>query len=141
MAIQGKRWLYFLTDKTGQSYNLDRGVVVRSGVPEPLENTPDGWQDKTVNFSRNTKYFGLWRSFSIPLKFVTEGKKILRYIFYTFGIEAICNLVILKLDPATWKHKDFYIGEVDFSKFTDESDYSTVNIMEGGLVKLLKAKE
>jgi hypothetical protein len=132
-------WQYFLLNKEGKSFNYDTDIVVNDN-PVPLENTPDGWQDKLVNFGRNTKYFGLFRSFTIPLKFVTEGKKVLRHLLYNTGIETVCSLAIKKLNNA-WTYDPYFKGEIDFSKFSDEHDYATANVMEGGLAKLLKAKE
>jgi hypothetical protein len=132
-------WQYFILDETGKSYNFDTDIEVNN-TPIPIKNTPDGWQDKLVNFGRNTKYLGIFRSFTIPLKFVTEGKKVLRSLCYNSGIEKVASLFITKLNNA-WTYDPYFTGEIDFSKFEDDFDFCTVNIMEGGLAKQLKAKE
>jgi hypothetical protein len=132
-------WQYFILSEDGKSYNFDTDIEVND-TPIPIKNTPDGWQDKLVNFGRNTKYFGIFRSFTIPLKFVTEGKKVLRSLCYNSGIEKVASLFITKLNNA-WTYDPYFTGEIDFSKFEDDFDFCTVNIMEGGLAKQLTAKE
>lgn len=133
------KWLYYLLRSDGKSYNYTNTLVVNN-TAKPIENTPDGWQDKLVNFGRNSKYFGIFRSFTIPLKFVTEGKKVLRHLVLNSGIEEVCNLSIHKLNNA-WLYDPYYEGELDFSKFKNEDDYATCNVMEAGISKLLKANE
>lgn len=136
---QPPQWEYYLLNDDGLSYNYDTSIETNDPA-EKIENAPDGWQDKLVNFGRNVKWWGVFRTFTIPLRFVTEGKKVLRHIFYNLGIETVCSLLIKKLNNA-WVYENYYTGEIDFSGFTDENDYCTANVMEGGLPKLLIANE
>ncbi len=136
-----KRYLYFLTDSTGMSYYVENGVVKRSGALRPLEYNPDGWNKKVVNYVRNATYQGIFRSFSVPLRFVKDGAHILRQRLYTQGMEDVVFLIILQLDPVTGKHKSYFKGEIDFSKKSNKRNYFQVNIIEAGLMKGLKAYE
>ena len=139
--MERKPYLYFLTDKDGKSYTVNNGVVSSTSLPKPLDHAPDGWKDKVVNYARSESYFGMLRSFSIPLRFVKDGAKILRARLYQCGPEDEVNLIILRLNTNTGKHESFYKGQIDFSTYEDQTDFFEVNIIEGGLSKLLKANE
>ena len=139
-----KNFLYFITDKAGNSYRINGGTVDTSSTPTPLPVTPDGWQEKSIKFGRSAKYHGLFRTFTTPLKFVKEGAKILRDRLYRFGTEAELYLLILRLDKSFgggWVHSLFYKGEIDLTKAQSAEVDFTANIMEGDLSKLFKANE
>lgn len=145
--MQGKDFLYFLVDELGRSFYVQDGLVQRSAVPKPLEHTPDGWLDISIDNVRNNKYFALDRSFTVPLDFVRDGAYILKDAYYKQGIEAKVWLVISKqklfYDGAEYGYyyDGYYRGEIDFSTFTDTGSKVTCNIMEGGAVKYVKANE
>lgn len=135
-----KPFLYFLTDKDGNSYRVNNGVVGKTATPTPLTNTPDGWQEKSIKYGRSNKYFALFRTFTTPLKFVADSAKILRDQFYKLGSEAEMFLIITRLNNE-WIHKQFYKGELDFTQCEDSEFQVTANVMEGELSKLFKAGE
>lgn len=142
--MQPRDFLYCLTDELGRSYTVNNGVVEPSSTPVPLLVTPDGWQDKSIKYARNLKSSALWRTFTTPLKFVKQGALIVRHFLYTKGTEAKIDLLIHRLDKryaGGWVHRFFYKGELDLSQAEDSDTDITVNIMEGGLSKLLKANE
>ncbi|UXO94057.1 hypothetical protein Pan5_15 [Pseudanabaena phage Pan5] len=139
-----KDWLYFLQDKDGRSYRVNNGNVEPTGTPTFLQEGPDGWQEKSIRWGRSTKYFGMVRSYTTPLKFVKSGARIIRDILFRTGFEARLFLVIHKLDKSFnggLIHKLFYKGEIDLAKTISSPDTVTVNIMEGGLDALIKANE
>lgn len=139
-----KDFLYYIVDTAGRSYYVAAdGFVLVSSIPVDLENTPDGWQDKSIQYGRSTRFPGMIRSFTVPLRFVEDGAKILRYLYLTYGIQAVGNLVILKKDTLgnTGIHKDYYTGSLDFSQFTYQDRIAECNVMEGGLSELIKANE
>jgi hypothetical protein len=136
-----RKFLYFLTDKDGLSYYVENGVVKKSGTPTPLSVHPDGWNNKVVNFARNATYQGIFRSYSVPLRFVKDGAHILRQRLYTQGMEDVVFLIVLKLNSTTGKHESFFKGEIDFSKYSDKNNFFQTTILEGGFIKYLKAYE
>lgn len=142
---QPKDFLYSLTDKDGRSYRVNNGIVDVVNTPAPLPVTPDGWQEKSIQYSRNVRSSGMWRTFTTPLKYVKQGAHILRHIMYTLGTEFPLYQVIHRLDKSFgggWIHKFFYKGELDLSQFDDTQDtHVTCNIMEGDLIKQIKANE
>lgn len=143
-----KKWLYFLLDDQGRSYRIDNnGVVSKTGQPSPLPNSPDGWQDISLGWERNMNRFGIVRSFSLPLGFVGKSNAILRNICLTGTVETKVYLLIKKLSieiqggQYRFIYRYFYKGELDLSTVELGDEKSTVQIMEGGLSKLLAANE
>lgn len=112
-----------------------------NGVDTELMYSPSGWDEKMISFARSTKYYGLIRSFSVPLQFVKDGADYLRQMLYTKGFEIRVELVIKILNRLNLEYNDWYIGEIDFSQFQDKEDFFEVNIMEGGISKQYKANE
>lgn len=145
--MQGQDHLYFLLDEMNRSLYVENGIVQRSATPRPLQFTPDGWRKIKVENQRNQKYFALDRMYTVPLEFVEDGAHILRYMKYTYGSEVKVYLGILKqklfYDGAQfgYYHDKFIKGEIDFSNYVRSGPKVTVNIMEGGLAKLIKNRE
>lgn len=112
-----------------------------------VQFTPDGWLDIAVQNQRNAKYFALDRVFSTPLDFVEDGALIMKWHYYTFGIRAKLFLIIAKREiyvDATeydFYYTNLYTGEVDFSQFSHNGPKVNANLMEGGIVKHVKANE
>lgn len=136
-----KEFTYSLTNKTGLFYYVDNDIVKTTPTPTPLQYSPDGWKDQLVNYARNETYYGIFRSYTIPLQFVFDGAQILRSRLYVYGMEDVVNLVINRLNYDTGQYDLFYTGEIDFSKFEDSIDVFKVNVIEGGLSKYVKAYE
>jgi len=136
-----RKFLYFLTNSAGQSYYVDNSIVKLSASPVPLPKSPIGWADQLIKYTRNDTYTGLFPSFTLPLRFVKEGAKILRQRFWTYGEEDVIFLIILKLDSLTGKHKTYYKGEIDLSKQNDTINFFEVSVTPSGFYKMLKAYE
>lgn len=105
-------------------YTLD----IRGVDQVVLFNSPDGWLQTNIKYTRSKVYGGLLRSFTLPLKFVYFGAKLLRREFYTYGLLARVNLLIEKLNYKDWTYSQLYLGKIDFSQFLDDQVESvTVN--------------
>jgi hypothetical protein len=101
---------------------------------------PDGWDDAGVKWVRNEKYFGLFRSFSIPLRFVKDGAEFIRRAFYTYGVNADVTILIERCDN-DWDYVTFYTGKLDFTQIKDEKVFVEINCIDGGLSALVKTNE
>lgn len=146
---------YFILDAQGRPYvgNVRTGQVTvgdkdtlldSTGAPAWLKRSPDGWRDVLVKYARNTRYLGLFRDFTVPMKMYSDAALICRHLFWTQGTEAYAKLVVVKNDRSVWPDlwKTWYVGELDFSKFKQgEIGEVIINAMEGGLSKVFKAKE
>ena len=123
-------------------------IITINGVPITLQHAPDGWDDALIQTERSMTYYGMFRSFSIPLKFVKDGAKILRQAFYYFNgeieqassYEAKVTILINKLNKISLVYEQLFTGEFDFSTFKDTLDYVEINIIDGGLTSIIKAK-
>lgn len=134
-------------DENNNSYYQYGDTVLLSASLKPLEFTPDGWKKIQIQNQRNGTYFAVDRSFTVPLEYVKDGGQILKHIYYNFGVEAKVYMVVCEqrlFFDAT--HYGFYYtllyrGEIDLANFKHDGVKVTVNIMEGGIVKYIKAYE
>lgn len=139
-----QQFLPFLTDDIGRSLDVENKVVVTRSLPDPLENSPDGWENNTIQFARNNEFRGVIKSYTTSLKFYLDGATILRNAFYRFGMETVLFFIWLKLDQSFgggMTYKSWYKGEPDLGTFKDEYDGVSVNITEGGFFKDLQANK
>jgi hypothetical protein len=145
MSIPNKIFLHYITETaSGKCFYINAaGNVDKSNdLKYFLDQSPEGWFDSQVAFGRNAKYFGLNRTFTIPLKFNGDGASIVRYHLYKGkGIEAPLTYIVLKWNPDNDTFELYYKGELDLTKAVDSAEGISVNIMEGGIVKLLKSYE
>lgn len=141
-----RRFTYFLVTEDHRFYytNPDNSVSFAT-TPTPLKYTPDGWLDIEIQRQRNLDFFAMERTFTTPLDFVKDGGTIIKYHFYKYGTEAKLYLAIgderLYIDDTTYGlyYSLLYKGEIDFSQFVHSGPKVTLNIMEGGAAKLVKA--
>lgn len=138
-----KDFLYFFVDAQGRSYyEKPDGSIGVTNIKTPVSDTPEGWQDSAIQYGRSFRFPGMIRSFTVPLKGYLDSSKILKYLMYAIGgIEVICNLIVEKLNRDTGEHDGYYLGEMDFSQFSDEDNGAVINVMQGGLSKLIKSNE
>lgn len=141
MAITYKIWRFFLVDDAGKSYFVDPLGNVQGPqlTPVPLQHAPDGWEDETINYDRNSKYFGTDRTYTGTYKFVKDAAIIIRYLLYTQrGVQAKLFFIASK-----WTGPNFelyYKGECDLSEAADDPLTGiTVPLIEGGPIKYIKA--
>jgi hypothetical protein len=145
--MQGKDFIYFLFDENNNSYYAYGDTVLSSASLKPLEFTPNGWTKIQLQNQRNPTYFAIDRSFSVPLEYLKDGAQILKHVYYNFGIEAKVYMAICEqrlFFDAThygYYYALLYRGEIDLANFKHDGTKVTVNIMEGGMVKLIKAYE
>jgi hypothetical protein len=139
-----KQFLPFLTDDQGRSLSVENEVVVTSSIPDPLNNSPEGWENNTLQWARNKEFYGIIKSYTTSLKFYLQGAKILRNAFYKLGMETVLFFIWLKQNVtfgAGMKYEGWYKGEPDFSTFKDEWDGVEISITEGGFFKDLQANK
>lgn len=143
MGRPARTFLHFLTDYSGNCYVLDTNGNVIKVANTWINHSPKEWKDQQISWGRNSIYYGLNRTFTTAYSFVEDGATILRSLLYTGrGIEEPVWLLVLKWNADTDIYETYYKTEVDLSQFDDSSatDFK-VNLLEGGLVKLLKSYE
>lgn len=131
----------WLSDLVGVQPKRFRYTLVTPDNSYVLPNAPIGWEENIIRWQRSETYFGMIRTFSVPLEFVLDGAWILRTGFYTLGLRNVTTLKIEQLIPSTWGYELLFQGEIDFSTFSDELTTVTVTVMEGGITANIKAYE
>jgi hypothetical protein len=106
-----------------------------------LPNAPSGWEEGLLKWTKSEKYFGMLRSYSVPMLFHLDGAFLLRREFYTKGIGAKAVIKIDQLSRSTWNYALLYEGDIDFSTFKDRYKEVEVSIMESGISEMVKAYE
>lgn len=106
-----------------------------------LPQAPIGWEESLIKWGRSDIYYGMIRTFTVPLQFVEDGAWILRTQFYTYGQRALTQIRIEELNPANWGYEIQYIGDIDYSTYNDGLNTVDCTIMEGGLSASIKAYE
>lgn len=102
-------------------------LILESGEFDLL-NAPEGWEETFLKNQRSTDYWGLIRSFTMPMKFVLDGAYLLRKEFYEKGIPAKAQIRVEILENRTWAYRLVYEGEIDFTEFEDSSDGNSVTV-------------
>jgi hypothetical protein len=137
-----KELLYFIMDDSDNTYDIDpNGKLITTPSPRPLENTPDGWQEAAIQYGRNTTYFGIVRSFTVPLGFVKKGARIVRKLYYSKGVQAIARLLIAKYDKFKLIYTRVYKSALNFSTFNDSETTATIQTTDDDLTMYIKANE
>lgn len=143
--VKNFQWYLFYEDggTTYYHYVDSNGAIQTTMTKTPLRFAPKGWRDQALVWERGFVYHGIFQTYSVPLKFVKDGAKILRYLYITFGTEPNCKLLIEKYNDslAIQAYETYYLGELDFSRYSSEKDFVNVEVMEGGFLSKLKAKE
>ena len=150
--MERPEYIYFLINKNGLPfYQSDTGQVLigDSDLKKPngqlanLRFSPQGWKDTLVKFFRNNKYFGMFRDMTVPMTFPKDGGVILKDQMWKYGVEALVYLVIKKLNRTTlgYLYEDWYLSELNFSKYKEQLTSVVIEATEGGASKYLKAFE
>lgn len=134
----------YIRDDGGVYYYVDASNVVQTDFEKhPLAHMPDGWMDGDVTWIRNTKYFGLDRTFTSQYKFVKDAAIILRYFQYNSGFEAKLFYIIEKWNGANGLNEEYYRGEIDLSQMSPDNPNEglTCNLLDFSPLKYIKANE
>lgn len=149
MSVTAQYWKFFLTETStdlcyyvDQFGNLQKGNIT-SGTDFALPQHPQGWEDIEILYARNPTYWGVNRSFSIPLKFVGVGARIIRRLFTLGrGTEQPITMIVCKFDERVGCFMPYYKAIVDLNQNINEvTNGVSVNLIEGGILQLLKGYE
>ena len=131
--------MYLMKDASTYYYVDATGLVQETATATPLDYTPDGWMDTELTWVRNMDYKGVFRSLKTEYKFVKDGAKILRKIFYEQGVEGICQLRIDIRKNSDWTYEEFHKADLNFKTAQDLDDYFNISLDDNSVFAKLKA--
>lgn len=134
-----KLFRFYIMKNASTYYGVDAtGAVVEQSQPYAIAS-PQGWIDTVISWKRNPNFLGIGRIMSTPYEFVRDGAKILRHVYYTYGIEGPARLIVQIRGNADWAYSAFFDGDIDMSTYKDKEHFGVVNIAESGINSLLEA--
>lgn len=116
-------------------------ILYYNSVTTELIHTPVGWNEFSVNCSRDLQdFFGMARTYNAKVQFVKEGADIVRKAIYTDGLKADVTLTIQKRNIYTNIYETKFTGKLIFTDFKDTEDSIECGIIEGGIFADVKNK-
>ena len=93
-------------------------ISTKTGLTE-LVYSPIGWDENILSIERSNEYLGYFNEVISDLRFVKDGAKLLRQLFYSYDPSDIVQLKIEKLNEITLEYYDYYIADIDMMSFED----------------------
>lgn len=132
--------LYLYTDPK----NGDNTYTVHAqSDPIYLKHLPIDWMNTELTWSRNTTYWGVFRSYSKTYQFVEDARAILNSLWMgAGGANAYCRMVVEIFNEADFTYSVFFDSEIDFSTCKDgkQKKALSASTLDARLQMLLKAK-
>lgn len=132
---------FYLKKDDSTYYTVSNGKVIETATKTQLKQAISGWNEATMAAKSSDVYWTPFREYTMPMKFVLDGATILRYVIANEGFTANCILYIEKLNPTIMSYQYWHDCTIDFSQYSNEDDYFSVNLLERGLVGLIKNRE
>jgi len=95
-----------------------------TSVTTPLVFDPIGWNENLAKFERSSKYWSVFLSVTLPLKFVDDDAELIRGYYYTKGIGSKLQLKIYERNIFT-----------NLFELAESASYSTVKFSGMALFK------
>ena len=110
-----------------------------------IDNLPDGWEDLTIQWARDSNYLGIFRSRSDSgFKFSGSARAIIQEIRKTQGIIGYgkLNIYIQQYDDTGITYPIYYNSEFDFASYSDNklARQVSINTLDGMLYRLLESR-
>lgn len=152
--IPNKTFIYFLLDTpTGKAYYRDatgtlKTLIITAGSMDvTLKNAPVNWMDTEFSFIRNSVYHAINRSYSTPLQLARDTLAMIKELYLLgVGTEVPLTWAAFKYNsqPSAGEpqYKLYYKANLDLPKIQEQVlETLNVNLMEGGVLQLLKSYE
>ncbi len=127
---------------TGEDYCLtSAGEVKKEYTIYFLKDGVDGWDDLTLQYTREQVYKGLFQAFGTELRFTGDGGKILKHLFLKKGKAAKCAVYMEVKNHTTLLYEHIATCGISFRSARLERDFIGVELVQGGLAEIIKANE
>ena len=120
-----------------------RYTLTYGDVSTVLEYEPLTWNDFSLSWEMDKKYWGRTLTLGIPTKFVKDGKTIIDSAYRDKGISANVVFTIEMFDYSynVMQYKALYSNRLDFTTIVIERDFTELAAMPQGVMTLLASKE
>ena len=99
--------------------------------PVALSVLPNGWDKLMLQWTRNAKWWGVFRTQTSTFKFVKDGRAILKTLLFggdidggaytgSTGIEAFCRLEIYRIKQIDFTYRLIYKSNINFALADDD---------------------
>jgi len=136
-----KTFEFYLKKDDNTYFAVQNGVVVETTQKTPLKYSPDGWQDISLSWIRNTEYWGVFRKYAFDLRFVKDGRDILIQALSDNGFYGKVYLMVEKLDTFSREYKRYYQCQVDLTQSKIEKDYFDVVLLDDDITAFITANK
>jgi hypothetical protein len=106
-----------------------------------LEHEPEGLSEYGNKLLRHEIYHSVFVDINMDLRFVKEGRKMLKEAFDTYGINAKAEVEIKELNTATNGYERIFKGIADFTEYIEEELYVTVPLESSEKVSKFRSRE
>lgn len=120
-----------------------RYTLAYQGVTKVLEHIPEGWEDFSLEWKMDKRYWGRTITLGLPTKFTRDGKEIVDRAYANDGVNAVVMYRMEQFDYTTgvWAYQTIYENKLDFTSIVIERDFTEIAAMPQGLMTLLASKE
>lgn len=134
---------YYKDEASGFILKGNENYLKPDNEDASLVYSPQGWGNTLVKYGRNLTYWGLMRDMTVPMTFPRDGWDIIEYVKWKYGYDAVLKLGILKLDRFNlpYTYANWYLSQLNLVKYKKNRTSCTVEAIEGGMSKVLKAFE
>lgn len=140
MSIQNKAGDYYVAAKALSG----AWSVTTTSTLTYLNALPEGWEESSTTWERDTSYMGVFRSKGNDnFQFTEDGRAILQHIMRTQGLlgYGTLNICMLQFDGAGISYPIFYSSQFDFKTYSDSMQHGKLSIstLDSNLVRNLHA--
>jgi hypothetical protein len=127
-------------------YDNVRYTLYHDSIGNVEIDAPIGWDEDSLEYSRNTKYHGVFTLFSNNLEFYGNSRTIIKNIYDTYGINEKLRLTkeVLEQDKSqvnTMLWVEEYTGFLDFTTYSLSEDKAVCKFNSSNLATLIKSRE
>ena len=111
-----------------------------------IEVLPEGWENTSVTWARDTYYMGIFRSMSSngSYSFSMDGRAIIEHIRNQGGVQGFGTLTIWMFNAGatTWEYQIFYQSQLDFKTYKDnyQTQLLEISTLDSKLIRDIHAR-
>ncbi len=141
LVILKPYYRYAIKKSSTQYYMVENRDVSISNTPYYFYDQVANWEDLGIIDIRNMRMSGFFRNRAENVQFVKNLAKIMRYVWFHYGVQGKATFVLYRLNSTTQQYELDSESDVDFSSAIDERLQFTAELMQTGVQELIKTNE